>query len=324
MEYTSNLYAKTDAKTDENYSNYVITIENFGSSLICSLDYAGKKWESKITQDDLKSGVVSLIKLQNILKSYQTIRQNSQCQFKFEQINNQRTGIKHMILHIVYSDDFIDWEEKIYFREKCQIEDDIQENLLLKQLVQTQQNKIGRLENIIEKMEKRLDVLEKDSLINFSYYSNTGTSISKLLPKKINNLTVCFGGHSTSLSFNGCDAFLKNKQYLHLYNYSEVNKHLYRETSSYNTCIQEFDFNEISIKSNDPITKFIDEYLSFKQNYFHVSVIKICGFHCLKLYSDVLIKHTNYKKVIFPFNKEFDDSELKSHCAANNIEYTYV
>ena len=142
---------------------YDINVENLGSHLFCSINYSGKNWECNISLDKLRSDMLSLLKLQNILKSHKTIMQNPHYQFKFEINKNERTSIKHLILHIVFTDDYIDWEEKIYFREKCIVEQEMIENNLLKQQVQTQQKQIEKLENIIRNLEKRLDIVENNS-----------------------------------------------------------------------------------------------------------------------------------------------------------------
>lgn len=315
------------AKTQNLSPSPNIKLENLGSHLFCSINYSGKNWECNISSDELRSGMLSLLKLQNILKSYEIIIQNPHYQFKFEIHENERTRTKHLILHIVFSDDYIDWEEKIYFREKCIVEQEIVKNNLLKQQVQIQQKQIEKLENIIQNLEKRLDIIEKDILIQVEcddiHCGTNSKIISQLLPKKMDKLRI-----SESNNIHNIQLTHKNK-YNETINQS-ITKKRYDNCSALPNIspflkkIVEFDCDEVIFYYVPFYYDFLDFYLSHKKKVF-VIYIKLesksnhSGY--LKKYLDVLVKYTNYKKLVFPFNKEFNDIELKTHCETNGIEY---
>lgn len=317
------------AKTQNLSPSPNIKLENLGSHLFCSITYSGKNWECNISSDELRSGMLSLLKLQNILKSYETIIQNPHYQFKFEIYENERTCTKHLILHIVFSDDYIDWEEKIYFREKCIVEQEIVENNLLKQQVQIQQKQIEKLENIIQNLEKRLDIVEKDILIEVIYNDvNYSNEIRKLLPKKMDKLRI-YETDNVHNRLYGIQLTYKNKYNETIKESISTRKEDLDSSGSrlpkitpFLKKIVEFDCDEVFFSHIDFNYDFLDFYLSYKKTVF---VIKLESAHScyLKKYLDVLVKHTNYKKLIFPYNKEFNDVELKTHCDTNGIEYIY-
>lgn len=295
-----------------------IKVENLGSHLFCSINYLGKNYECKISVDELHSGMMSLLKLQNILKSYETIIQNPHYQFKFEIHENERTSTKHLILHIVFSDDYIDWEEKIYFREKCIVEQEEVENNLLKQQVQMQQKQIEKLENIIQNLVKRLDIVENDILINFKYFDIGCRNVEVMIPKKVNQLNFNMRDNYRSLDFITGN---------HMINYTrfETSSKIfsYNKITDFGKKLAEFDCDKIVLYYSIDYN-FLDYYLSYKKNVFIVNTIEVNkGLNdvSLKQYLDVLVKYANYKKLIFPFNKEFNDKELKTHCETNGIEY---
>lgn len=38
----------------------------------------------------------------------------------------------------------------------------------------------------------------------------------------------------------------------------------------------------------------------------------------------VIIRYTNYKKLLIKYDKDFNDTAIKSHCERNNIEFGYT
>jgi hypothetical protein len=41
-------------------------------------------------------------------------------------------------------------------------------------------------------------------------------------------------------------------------------------------------------------------------------------------YLSILLKYTNYKKLFIKYDKDFNDTAIKSHCERNNIEFGYT
>ena len=54
-------------KSPTNIFDYKISLNNLNDILICVLEYSNHIYESRISQSDLKSGLVNLTKLQKII-----------------------------------------------------------------------------------------------------------------------------------------------------------------------------------------------------------------------------------------------------------------
>jgi hypothetical protein len=142
-----------------NLTDYNISFENLADYIICTLEYNGIVWKSKITSDDLRSGMINPTKLMNIIQSNkQTINPNYS--FGIEQKYNSRTNANYLELSISYFNEFIDFEEIIYFTQANTLDEatKINQNLVIAK----QQNQIDRMEKIIEKLENKINQLENN------------------------------------------------------------------------------------------------------------------------------------------------------------------
>jgi len=139
-----------------NTNNYDITINDLGTRIICLLYFNNTNYESTIEQTDLKSGIISLLKLKNILKLNSSKTQPNFL-INFELIKINTTNLNHLIMQIIYSDNFIDFEEKLYFKKKM-TENDIQENL--REIVQSQSEQI---QSQSEQIQSQLERIQSQS-----------------------------------------------------------------------------------------------------------------------------------------------------------------
>ena len=89
-------------------TSYNITIINNPDNLICELEYESKIFYSEISTGDLKSGLVSLTKLSDIIKS-----NSKQTQPNFtiwlDLILNDTSNTKYLVLTISFSFEFIEF-----------------------------------------------------------------------------------------------------------------------------------------------------------------------------------------------------------------------
>lgn len=63
----------------------------------------------------------------------------------------------------------------------------------------------------------------------------------------------------------------------------------------------------------------MDSYLSNRCD-FVVEEIEIDDNEIL----EILIKYTNYKKLLIKYDKEYNDIVIKQHCEINEIEFGYI
>ena len=135
-------------------SNYtvsanLITIE----LLICTLVNEDLTYESKITPECLKSGLLNPTKFQNI------ILKNAKEQQQFYTIRINKIDSYNIVLHLLYSSDLIEFEEQISFKRK-NIADEIDQINELKKIIKIQNTKIEDLNNILIKQDKKIEKLE--------------------------------------------------------------------------------------------------------------------------------------------------------------------
>jgi hypothetical protein len=83
-------------------SDYVIKLNNQDDILMCELEYGSKLFYSQITLTDLKSGLVSLSKLSNIIKSNCKQIQPG-FTIWFESVKVERSDSNYLVLNIIFS-----------------------------------------------------------------------------------------------------------------------------------------------------------------------------------------------------------------------------
>lgn len=331
---------------------YSITIENYQTSLYCILIFDEKKYEARITIDDLKSGVVSINKLQNILKlNSQIVHPNYTIEFE-SKINNSNL-VNYLILKIIYSDDFIDWDEKIYFTQSDDLKRESDNIRELKYCVESQQVQINNLKHInskyeslihnltnrIDELEKKINLIDQEQILTHlvQICHGRGSPIfnvqgsTMIMTKNIN----------ININFDNCQYFIilqpkfssnSHECYEYRLHYSDICCCPFRIMHQ----ILSHTIHEINISiCIDPnydakskfIIDFINLYLASKP---HIIIEKIklsfvgSYHHCnIKQFSDVLIRYSNYKKIIFPYNAEYDSREFVRYCELNQIELIF-
>lgn len=135
-----------------NLFDYSIRLNDLNDYLICELDYNGIVWKSKITLNDLTSNMINLQKLMTIIKSNkEKIQPNYD--INFDLITNSRTNSSHLIMGIKFSNEFIEFEEKIIFTQSNTIDEAKEEKL--NQMIISQKKEIDMMKIKIEELENR-------------------------------------------------------------------------------------------------------------------------------------------------------------------------
>lgn len=133
-----------------NLFDYSIRLNNLNDYLICELDYNGIVWKSKITLNDLTSNMINLQKLMTIIKSNkEKIQPNYD--INFDLITNSRTNSSHLIMGIKFSNEFIEFKEKIIFTQSNTIDEAKEEKL--NQMIISQKKEIDMMKIKIEELE---------------------------------------------------------------------------------------------------------------------------------------------------------------------------
>lgn len=135
-----------------NLFDYSIRLNDLDDYLMCELDYNGIVWKSKITLNDLTSNMINLQKLMTIIKSNkEKIQPNYD--INFDLITNSRTNSSHLIMGIKFSNEFIEFEEKIIFTQSNTIDEAKEEKL--NQMIISQKKEIDMMKMKIEELENR-------------------------------------------------------------------------------------------------------------------------------------------------------------------------
>ena len=148
-----------------NLSGCGIDFNNLTDSLECVLDYNGIIWKSKITQSDLNSGMINLLKLMNLIKmNIPDVKPGYAIKLEF--VENQRTNTNYLVMNIGYSNELIEFEEKIYFRQANIVDETlknqqiIQSQIIQSQKISQQQKQIDDLTLVIRRLEQKINELE--------------------------------------------------------------------------------------------------------------------------------------------------------------------
>jgi hypothetical protein len=243
--------------------DYMILFNNLADKLICTLDFNGNLWESKITQNDLTSQMINLTKLTNIIKqNSQKVSPNYLIQL--ELVPSHQTNSHNLILQIKYSYEFIEWEEKIIFKQKNTLDEATQSNqnaILSRQqkqidvLVETnsrQQKQIDMLLEVIGDLKNKINELEETNQF-YTMYDDWNQGIHRQI--LINGKTI----KGTSVNVNGTNSYIpinlpKNIQCVNIIINSNVKRYIFEEEDDIGVCISNTntfgpDFNlNISIK----------------------------------------------------------------------------
>lgn len=148
-----------------NLTDYKINFNNLTDSLECVLNHNGIIWKSKITQSDLNSGMISLSKLMNLVKM-NIPEVKPDYVIKLELVENQRTNTNYLVMNIGYSNELIEFEEKIYFRQANTIEEAHRnQQIIQEQKISQQQKQIDDLVLIIKRLEQKINELEDNQYI---------------------------------------------------------------------------------------------------------------------------------------------------------------
>lgn len=135
-----------------NLHDYLIKLDNLDEYLICELKYNEIVWKSKITLDDLTSNMINLQKLMTIIKlNKEKIQPNYN--IVLDLITNPKTNSSHLVMTIEFSNEFIDFTEKIVFTQ-TNITDEVKEQKL-NQIIISQKREIDVMKKKIEELENR-------------------------------------------------------------------------------------------------------------------------------------------------------------------------
>lgn len=344
-----------------NLSDCNITYNNYGDFLLYELDFNDVLYKAKITQTDLKSGFVDLKKLSNIiqLNSKQTLPN-----YSINLISTKNTSDQNiLILQISYSNEFIEFDEQINFYPAVSIEEtnlDKYNDLikLQEKKIKQQEEKIISLEKRLGDIEKnQFIVLQEIGIEPGFHYKNVSKNIDKLeivvkrdlqteisMPPERVRLCLSFKLFDEVSEFFSYDIPVKFKNVFLIPIKDDICNHGHRRIdhilirSSKQKTEQVLDridgeylflnFNSIVIKCNHvnlhrelyKISYFVDEYLSKKKDFVVGLIETIYNSEMVP----ILLKHTNYKKLLIKYDKEFNDEPIKTHCKKNNIIFGYI
>jgi hypothetical protein len=155
-------------------SDYTVSANLITSELlICTLVNEDLTYESKITPECLKSGLLNPTKFQNI------ILKNAKEPQQFYTIRINKIDSYNIVLHLLYSSDLIEFEEHISFKRK-NIADEIDQINELKKIIKKQNTKIDELNTKIEELSDYTPIV-----IGVKIYAN---DIRKLIKYSNNTL----------------------------------------------------------------------------------------------------------------------------------------
>ncbi len=267
-------------------ADYTVTINLVNDNLlICNLINDEQKYESIITQNCLKSGMIKTLE-----KLEKCILINAREIQPYYTIRIDHIDSYNLVLNIIFSNDVIEFEEQIIFTQNKHIKE-------YEMQISTLTETITVLNNKIENLEKN-----KNKSTNHTYYENFNTDC--ILTVSSDNGEIVF------LSCNDYVAKVKINDNNLIFN-ANTNK----ELSILSTSI---DFNEINYNSKLVLNKsilfdFIDYYLTNKENH-KIEIIYISDISLI----DVLIKHNNYNNV--KFNECYPPLKFVEHCLINGIK----
>lgn len=321
--------------------------DEYKNILICELVLNDNVFYSEITESDIKSGMINLAKLSNIIKSNSKLTQPYFTIWIDSNLLDTNDDSNNIVLNIKFSNDYFDYAEQIYFQYKNKLlSEQMSNNKKLEQIIETQSQKIIQLTNtigdmngIIEKLSNRLDKLESEQFVNcMDVYTNNHVLIDDIegnITKKINKLNLMKLEiiKNRMASFNHLVASfnisISDVDFCYLYPKHNIigwsKSMLFFDIDIIETTISETNNNTSTYSSTSWTNRleythvFLNTYLGEKIN-FRIQEIIIDDIDLLK----TIIKYTNYDKLTIKNNtKFFNDKLIKSHCETNNIIFEY-
>jgi hypothetical protein len=318
--------------------SYHISLNNQSNALICELEYSGKIFHSDILETDLKSGLVSLAKLKNIIQLNSKITQPNFI-IKLNKIFNELMHENNLVLNIKFSSDIIDFEENIYFREKNAMIEDYNQIKKLNEIVVEQENKIEYLEDelgkTILKANQRFAKLEdKIKCLEDKLAKIEGDTVSAVYGRGITNKFEQLVVLHKNLSCSGsvCGLYLSNiGSPGTIISLPDIENSPMWSMGIIKSCIKEFVFDcNVLPKSSNLIIKEFAELLNscLQCGRIDQEIQLDCECSCVSLLQPVftvLKKYKNYKKLTIQCDDEnFNDFGVERHCKLNNIEYNFL
>ena len=302
------------------YSNdfykYTLSMSDIDEGLICTLDDSnGSIWQSKISKSDLE--VLPIEKLKKVIQiNLHSIQPNYNISIDF--LNDSKNNL-NFVLKITYSNELIEFTEKIYFKQKNSL-DEINETK-----INRQEKKIMKLENMINKLIKKIDILEEDSYMCFEKNADYPKLLYNI-PKNIDKMDI-------SKSPIPKDNYGMSYISLNLYSNKIMNVTDYRKV--YQVPI-EFSKDDIrclffnvkviyiylgdTYRCDSETLNFLEFYLKNKKSLL-LDELQIV-FHQPNMNIDSIIEYTNYKKLSVRSETSYNFTSILNHCKINNIEFS--
>jgi hypothetical protein len=312
--------------------SYDISLNSQSDALICELKRSEVIFRADIKETDLKSGLVTLAKLKNIIQSNSKITQPNFI-IKLNGIFNELTHQNDLVLNIKFSSDFIDFEENIYFREKNAMIEDCNQIKKLNEIVVEQENKIKRLEQIateqedkIKCLENKLEQIEDQQFIMVRSRTTYNRISDNLTEQRImrKNIQCYFDGYGVTITnINDYDIY----ESLYFPNINVIRKQIEKfcNVKYFRLSDQAPSYNDGNVKYDNHVeefAKFLNSYLQNGKIILSVNLDFSRDNNQLPQVFNVLKKYTNYKKLIISFRyANFNDFGIKQYCKLNNIEY---
>lgn len=195
-------------------TDYNFEFNNLGDKIVCYLNYNGIIWQSIISDDVLKSGIIKPNQLMNIIKSnLKKLQPNYNIWIEY--CKNSTTNINFIILNIHYLNEFIEFEEKIYFKQKNTLDEAKENNL--NQIILNQQKQINELEKKINELSFRPIMAINYIFLHEKMHNNNFQDLENKI--KLNNKIIVNNSNdiiNLNKYFNSLDC-LKNKNNLQIF-----------------------------------------------------------------------------------------------------------
>lgn len=382
-------------------SDYDISFNNLTDKLVCVLDYNGIKWVSDISQQDLRSGMINLTKLMSMIK-LNSLQTQPNYSTNIELVENSRTSNTFLVLTVGYSNELIEFEEKIYFRQSNTTNDALQSRqnqIILEQgkRIELLEKKINDLEsnqiytvcdkNIIHTYNEETicwyndnehnylgrehsylfyntkELIENNKIFNIpNIHSFFDFSPNNFITKNVDYVKIIFHGYNFDLggdyihfiwSFNISIPGILRTNYQNIPNLTCFKKNKVGMIGS----VEKYDFdkvfdnyksliyfikflnvkkliiqcegNDFNASHTEMLMKFLQENIFVgEKRVEEVQIIKTnetTEETCNSVIVDFFDLFINFcDRICVPYNKRFNDEQIKKQCEMNNIEFNYI